>query len=1514
LGLIVTWVVIKNNEREMNQDNSSTPEAAAHFSLTRDRDAYATIRGFFFQVERTVQRWLQLADGQSLEVERGEDIDIVAGALVDNVWQEERVLEQLKSWEKNITLVGGREAVANFHEHRTANSDLNLRFCLTTNAHVTTERPPLFAEQEKNKKAGIEWWRDVATDRLDEMARTGVLMRIRQRLGACEAPENFNLQTWQAFQEFARNGSEDAWLDFIKRFEWMTGITSPLELSREVQEELLRIGSAKDEAVARSQYERLFVFVLRLLSQPGLKRLEANGWKKIVETDLPDEDRTLLASAFSRLEAVEQQLDTLNERLTGVEDQVEVLTTNQSGLELRVSSVEGQVQQVQFSQSTLLTNVKTGQDLTQEQLGGIQGLLSEMRRTRTEEELRNSPEAQVLKAEVQVEEARNLVEEGKVRTAQKRLEQLRSIVLSLEDKDAQKRLESRVCGLIAFCRWRQGDVREANELFRQAYALQPTNAKTAANAAYGALLVNQPEEGLRLGYKALDIDPANDDALSMVVRSLHLLQRGDEIGPVLQKYSSAASGLQTLFTRGGITIENGDYQTAQDFALQVLDLAPMNPLAHRLNCDALYVSIQLQLLSDAPLLMRLSPEQHTQLEKAETAATRALELMDGWESIDPICEVYTARVGIREMLGKIDEAVADCEEILKLSPESETAHFMKGEILLHFRRDPSTAVTHLKQVKTGKLGEDARILQAEALVDLKEWSQVLEVLEPIYSPDSSRREQMDLARLLLQAAYFGNDAPRVEQIKEDLETHYSGESVALATLADLARWQGDTDRALELLHQALERDQSPRRERLLFWMALTQQTRGEYSASAATLESIVDIDQPDLLLRTYLEVLVQAGQEDRAAEIARNVRNKGRAIPGISEYEANGANNNKDYELASLLFEQMSEDNPSNPVYARHVAALLLHDLPPALTPEVVQADPTLPDRIERARTALGRITFDLVKHDAALMMEISFLRLQAGFSDAPEWAYRALRLSPGNGATGAAYIKFILSVNGDGPRFDVEEVKAESAVVIKPVASQDKENNRTWIITNHLTGGTQEISPDSALAQKLLGKRAGDRFEVESIPVAGNQEWEIVSVKSKYIHAHHEIFQLFAGGLISHHSMAVMRVSTPGEQAQQERQQLRRFLDEGQSIEELYDRYALPVSCLAQLTGRIIPDLWRSDYEHGGYTVEKEGRFRAADGSDAEMLQHRQIAFKTNALVLDWTALISAVHTNAEEALSSRYERLVVPRLLEEEAAAYAGRHGVVALLNENDGARRKREFAQRLMRFVREKCEVVDTNDWSATDEEVSKTYGRSTIAAIRIAGQQSLPLWSDDIRTRRFAHERYNQLRSVGVQWLLLALRAGGHLDNQGYSERVRILIYAGYAIVWVTIPFTMWLFRRNEMNVTDDVHRVLSVLSYWEIKEPFAVSLAAGVLVALRKESLLEHRLSALEDAVLDALTQGRATFPVIQSLREQLDEILNLDRVTFYSILQSIQLWSRRHIQIVRSGEIIQPHTPLILPN
>lgn len=69
-------------------------------SLKRNRDAWATIRGYVYQVDLTLEHWIHLNENEVLELERGEDIDVVE--VMSGV--SGRTLNQVKHREKKLTL------------------------------------------------------------------------------------------------------------------------------------------------------------------------------------------------------------------------------------------------------------------------------------------------------------------------------------------------------------------------------------------------------------------------------------------------------------------------------------------------------------------------------------------------------------------------------------------------------------------------------------------------------------------------------------------------------------------------------------------------------------------------------------------------------------------------------------------------------------------------------------------------------------------------------------------------------------------------------------------------------------------------------------------------------------------------------------------------------------------------------------------------------------------------------------------------------------------------------------------------------------------------------------------------------------------------------------------------------------------------------------------------------------------------------------------------------------------
>lgn len=144
------------------------------FSPLPGRDAYAAIRGFVYQVQRTILAWIALPDDGALLCEAGEDVDHVRNALASGG---ERLLEQIKYREGQLSLHAPEvlEALGNFLAARERNPGHELRFRFFTNAAATTERGHDFP----GGFTGIDAWNAIRARNVPADERAATLAALR---------------------------------------------------------------------------------------------------------------------------------------------------------------------------------------------------------------------------------------------------------------------------------------------------------------------------------------------------------------------------------------------------------------------------------------------------------------------------------------------------------------------------------------------------------------------------------------------------------------------------------------------------------------------------------------------------------------------------------------------------------------------------------------------------------------------------------------------------------------------------------------------------------------------------------------------------------------------------------------------------------------------------------------------------------------------------------------------------------------------------------------------------------------------------------------------------------------------------------------------------------------------------------------------------------------------------------------------------------------------------------------
>ncbi len=231
------------------------------------RDAAAVIRGFLYQIQLTVLRWITLEQNVELELECGEDIDIVCKTLEGN--KSERTLEQVKYRSQPLSLRSPAvlTALVNFYLSQQNNPEIRLSFRFITNCAIAPER----SRKANRTVSAIQLWNGIADGtRSGDVAED--LNIVREIITAAPRPANVRRDDWQSLTSFFQTARDSALLGFLKSVEWSFGNPSVPDLAGQIRSEVVERGFV-DASNAESAQNQLLSQVLKHLSSSGRKRL-----------------------------------------------------------------------------------------------------------------------------------------------------------------------------------------------------------------------------------------------------------------------------------------------------------------------------------------------------------------------------------------------------------------------------------------------------------------------------------------------------------------------------------------------------------------------------------------------------------------------------------------------------------------------------------------------------------------------------------------------------------------------------------------------------------------------------------------------------------------------------------------------------------------------------------------------------------------------------------------------------------------------------------------------------------------------------------------------------------------------------------------------------------------------------------------------------------------------------------------------------------------------------------------
>lgn len=293
------------------------------FAPIKNRDASASIRGYIYQIQLTVKRWLELGDDDLLLLESGEDID-TAKSTIGTGDEIKRILEQVKDIKsQRITLRNGKalEALSNFLIHKQNNPDLQLFFLYTTTSSIGIEKPKI----PTATNGGIAKWQEIHDQSSDISLAVSFITSLRRFIGSLSKPETISDEGWKILTMFFKSAGDTDVLDLIHRFNWSTEAPEIVELSDEICL-AISLSFVLEIEFAQALFKRLFYHVAMLLCRDGAKQLTRKELFALISNDASNEiAQQFYIQLSQRIDIVEGQVAKLDLKQFLLQSQVENL-------------------------------------------------------------------------------------------------------------------------------------------------------------------------------------------------------------------------------------------------------------------------------------------------------------------------------------------------------------------------------------------------------------------------------------------------------------------------------------------------------------------------------------------------------------------------------------------------------------------------------------------------------------------------------------------------------------------------------------------------------------------------------------------------------------------------------------------------------------------------------------------------------------------------------------------------------------------------------------------------------------------------------------------------------------------------------------------------------------------------------------------------------------------------------------------------------------------------------------
>jgi tetratricopeptide (TPR) repeat protein len=1063
--------------------------------------------------------------------------------------------------------------------------------------------------------------------------------------------------------------------------------------------------------------------------------------------------------------------------------------------------------------------------------------------------------------------------------------------------NASSVLKYRILTNIGGALLQQRQEQEGAKSFIEAYQYNPDDEKAMCNNALGHLLLGNKEEARKWCDMVLERNPANGIALSLRIQTLDEKETLDTV--IENVPESFRNQTEVAYAIGFIALKRCEFQNAEKWfqiAIETGQEMHADSMAYLGIAIIQSVKHDTKFIHDA---QTISDQNRNKLMKAIDLLANAWKLVSN-TSLRQYRIDWLLHYAITEMiLGNVEEANRIIEIGLEAAPDSVDLLRQKAAVAYE-QKHIDKAIEVLEQIRDNPRYPDTPILLAEMLRLQNKLMEAMTVLDSFVQKNPGEPLKKQALQLMIQVNLDKKDLASAQEISSSLFDSYPDDLMTLILAAKIKKNLGEREEAVIILGEAKKYIESISKPHEIIMLADEFYRLDIYDEAAEIYKLLSPPCSVNPLTRKYLVSLCNSGRGEEALELCRSIRSKYGPQGSITRIEIEILNDINDIdELVKVCLEYLEvfhEDSEIN----------LLLALTYFRTDNVEKLDEIL------------KYPFVICELSIPAISQLAGLYHNRGQDKkALDMLYEMRRENFSDREAHQVYITFFLLHE----RTIDERLMPDTIAEDTCVCFDDESGHQArYIIENRADPNLykNEISLDTPLARKLIGKKVGDEFIIEENPLS-REMGKIISIQSKYVYALQDSMARFGTLFPGTQGFSRIRMGAPekegdmpsGINAIYEIMKYRH--NSGKLIEQAYKEGKLTISVFAELSGSSVIDAFVN------LLNRPELGIRCCTGAVEERASALYLIQKKPRLIADIITLLTLHSIDTESTVITEFGKLgisqttldliivSIDRLKEnpsEMALSFDDRdQKVIVTKYEPVDIERNLHYLEDLKNWIQSNCEILPCREVMNLGQEqrnelneLNELLGRSSIDTILLAKEPGNLLYSDDAILRGFAKQEFN-VDGVWTQAILLHLLNEKTLERSAYNSIVIQLVHSHFYHTAVDADVLLEAAKRSEWKAEEPFSSVISVLSGEFSDIESSVFVLIGFFKRLSNSSIQPLQRGDLIRASLEAISTNRDHLVLFEKIITEIDQNFYQSPSEHEELKSKIYSWRRKYDHI-----------------